>query len=89
LVHGEEEEVSRALAFLLATAGVLVGCSAQKPACRVVKLADDLCVMIETPDGQQVSVPAADLRMLAVAVSARSAAVASASSSSSPPPAAK
>lgn len=60
------------------------GCAAQKPACQIIKLADEACVMIEGKDGVRVKVPAAELHRVALEAQLRLDASASPSASASP-----
>lgn len=74
-----------AFLFALLAPTTLISCTAQKQACAVIKLADDACVLVESPDGQQVRVPASELYRVALEAKMRSDTSANASSSAAPP----
>lgn len=66
----------RSIVTAVLVTAFLPGCWAAKPACTVVRAADDVCVMLEYTDprtGEKVSerVPPAELRMAAMRTRAR------------------
>jgi hypothetical protein len=65
--------------------GMNTACSAQKPACQIIRIAQEACVVIETADGQRVSVPSAELHAFAANVSARQAAASASAAPSAAP----
>lgn len=72
---------------LWTTATFQMACSSpQKTACSVIKVANEACILIETPDGQRTPVSAQDLHRVVLEARARAAASASASAAPSAPP---